>query len=80
MLTEYIQALMDRATYEILQEDRKFYGEIPVARGVWATGETLEACRKELREALEDWILFSISKNFPLPVVHGMDLAVKLVS
>jgi hypothetical protein len=34
MLTRYIQAAMHRATYEILPDDRTFYGEIPGFAGV----------------------------------------------
>jgi len=78
MLTDYIQALMRRASYEILPDDRSYYGAD--APGVYATGVTLEACREELREVLEGWVLLSISRNLPLPVVDGMDLSVKLVS
>ncbi len=35
--------------------------------GVWATGQTLEACRRNLAEAIEDWLLFSIAKALPIP-------------
>src|SRR5262245_1854078 len=41
MLTEYIQAAMRRATYEILPEDKTYYGEIPGFQGVWANADTL---------------------------------------
>jgi len=50
MLTEYIRAAMGRARYEILDDDRSFYGEIPGFDGVWANAETLEGCREELEE------------------------------
>ena len=69
MLTDYVQALMRRAVYEILPDSGSYYGEIPNALGVYATAKTLEACRDELREVLEGWILLSISKNLPLPVI-----------
>jgi predicted RNase H-like HicB family nuclease len=59
MLTEYIQAAMGKARYEIL-DDGTYYGEIPPCRGVWATAKTLEACRRELQEVLEEWIFLKI--------------------
>ena len=34
MLTEYISAAMKEATYEILADDGRFYGEIPGFDGV----------------------------------------------
>jgi predicted RNase H-like HicB family nuclease len=80
MLTRYIQAAMHRATYEILPDDHTFYGEIPGFAGVYANAPTLEACRDELAEVLEEWILFRISKNLALPKIDGIELAIKEVA
>ncbi|MBC7263715.1 MAG: type II toxin-antitoxin system HicB family antitoxin [Chloroflexi bacterium] len=73
MLTSYIRAAMRRAKYEILPDDGTFYGEIPGFDGVYGNAETLEACRDELEEVLEEWILFRVSRNLPLPVVDGIE-------
>ena len=59
MLTQYLQAALDRARYELIEDEEPYYGEVPELPGVWATGETLEACRRNLASALEDWLLFS---------------------
>ena len=67
MLIEYIHAAMRTAHYEILSDDGSFYGHIPGFDGVWANVATLEACRDELGEVLEEWILFRISNGLPLP-------------
>lgn len=77
MLTRYISGAMHRATYEILPDDGTFYGEIPGFQGVYANAATLEACRDELEEVLEGWILLRISRNMPLPIVDGMSLTFK---
>jgi len=77
MLTEYIRATMKKAKYEILPDDNSFYGEIPGFDGVYANADTLEACRDELEEVLEEWIFFRISRNLPLPVVDGIELAIR---
>jgi predicted RNase H-like HicB family nuclease len=76
MLTEYIRAAMRRATYEILS-DSTFYGEIPGFQGVYANAETLEACREQLQEVLEGWIVLGLRLGHSLPVVEGVDLAVQ---
>jgi len=68
---------MHRATYEILPDDGTFYGEIPGFQGVYANAATLEACRDELEEVLEGWILFRVSRNLPLPIVDGLSLTFK---
>ena len=54
MLTNYIRAAMHRARYEILLDDGTFYGEIPGFEGIYANADTLEACREELEEVLEE--------------------------
>jgi len=77
MLLEYIQAAMKKARYEILPDDNTFYGEIPGFDGVYANADTLEGCREELGEVLEEWLLFRISRHLSLPVVNGIELSIK---
>lgn len=80
MLTAYIAAAMNRAKYEILEDDGTYYGEIPGFKGVWANADTLEGCRKELQEVLEGWITLGLKKNARLPVVDGLSLGTRRVS
>jgi len=77
MLTKYIQAAMHRAKYEILEGDEGFFGEIPGFDGVWSNAATLEECREELAEVLEEWILFHLADNTPLPKINGINLGFK---
>jgi predicted RNase H-like HicB family nuclease len=63
ILTEYLRAGLDRAHYEIIEDEDPFYGEIPGIDGVWATRKTLEECREKLASALEDWVLFSVAQG-----------------
>ena len=79
MLLEYINNAMRHAHYELLKEDRKYYGEIPQCKGVYATAKTLEECREELAEVLEEWILFRVHKKLKLPAINGVKLSVKEV-
>jgi predicted RNase H-like HicB family nuclease len=80
MISEYVQGALRKARYEVLQEEGGYYGEIPGFRGVYATGSTLEACREELQEVLEEWILFRVSKNLSLPSVDGKRLRIQRVA
>ena len=80
MVSEYVSAALRRARYEILAEDGSYYGEIPGFDGVYANAATLEACRDELREVLEEWILFRVSRSLPLPVVDGRELTIKALA
>ena len=76
MLTDYIQAAMEHARYEIL-DDGTYYGEIPDCPGVYANAETLERCRDQLREVLEDWIVLGLRMGHTFPVIDGISLGVE---
>jgi hypothetical protein len=47
MIIEYIEAALSKAKYEIIGDEEPYYGEVPELEGVWATGKTLEECRKK---------------------------------
>ena len=56
MLAAYIDQAMEQASYEIVEDEGIIWGEMPGLQGVWARHKTLEGCRRELREALSDWL------------------------
>ena len=76
MLSQYLQAAMHKAKYEILEDDKSFYGSIPGFQGVMANADTLEECRDQLAEVLEEWLFFRISRNLDLPDIDGLRLPV----
>lgn len=69
MFLEYIQAAMDKATYEIIDDPTPFYGEVPELQGVWAAGKTLEECRRELQSVIEEWIAWRLRFGHPIPPI-----------
>lgn len=73
MLTRYIEEAMRRARYRIL-EDRTYFGEVPGLQGVWANTRSLEKCRAQLQEVLEEWLLLKLRDNDPIPTVGRCDL------
>lgn len=80
MLSNYIEAAMRKARYEILEDGEGFYGSIDGLQGVWANAETLESCRLELREVLEEWIMLGLRLGHPIPVIDGIELVVREVA
>jgi predicted RNase H-like HicB family nuclease len=72
MLSDYICAAMTRAQYQAKPEKDIICGEIPGFEGVFAQAETLETCRHDLSEALEEWIFFRVSRRLPVPVIDGV--------
>jgi predicted RNase H-like HicB family nuclease len=77
VVSEYVSAALGKAHYEILSDDGSYYGEIHGFDGVYANAKTLEACRNELREVLEEWILIRVSRSQALPVVDGRELTIR---
>lgn len=80
MLTDYLQAALQKAKYEILGDDGSYYGEIPGFEGVYSNADTLEGCRNELAEVLESWLFFRISRGLPVPTVDGRKLSIELAA
>ena len=67
MFQEFLTSCLKKAKYELIDNGKTYYGEVPSLKGVWATGKTLEQCRKNLSETIEGWTLLRIKKNLPIP-------------
>lgn len=67
MFQEFSEYYLNRARYELIENGKTYYGEIPALKGVWATGRTLEECRKNLLDTLEGWVILRLRKNLPIP-------------
>jgi len=66
MISQYIEKQLKKARYKIL-DDGTYFGEITGLNGVWASSKTLEKCRNELREVLEDWMLLKVRDGESVP-------------
>ena len=77
LLAEYIEIAMRDAVYEVLEDDGSYFGTVPGFQGAWANADTIEECRKELAEVLEDWILLGIKLGHETPVLPSIDLMSK---
>ena len=69
MLTAYIEEAMRQATYERI-EDGSVFGSIPGFAGLRADAATEDACRRDLRDALENWIQLHVASHTPLPAIR----------
>lgn len=79
MLTDFITAAMKHATYKLL-EDGTYFGEVPELPGTWANADALEACREELQEVVEGWLLVALRRGHPIPTIDGLVLEVTEVA
>ncbi len=76
MVVRYIQTALKHAEYKKL-DDETWFAEIPGFEGVWANAATVEECRSELEEVLEEWLVLKIRDGDPLPVVDGLELKIR---
>jgi predicted RNase H-like HicB family nuclease len=79
MIRQYVDAALRGARYEKL-EDGTFYGEVPKLRGVLATAPNLEACRNQIAEVIEEWVLVRVAKGLPAPPLGKIEVRVKKAS
>ena len=75
MLLDYIDAALRKAKYSMLEDSEEFFAEIPGFAVLWASANTLETCRDELRSVLESWLIIKLRHDDQdLPVVNGLSL------
>ena len=72
MIIEYIEAALSKAKYEIIEDKEPYHGEVPGLKGVWATGKTLEECRKNLADVIDGWIIVGLQKGIPIPAIGNL--------
>lgn len=73
-LSEYFEVAMQLAEYEEMEDNEGWFGTIPDCKGLWASAQSEDECKAELRSTLEDWVLYSLHKQLPLPALRGIDI------
>jgi predicted RNase H-like HicB family nuclease len=66
VIADYLYEALHRARYSVVDGDI-FCGTVPGIPGVIATGATLEACRDQLAEVVEEWVLVRVSQGLSTP-------------
>jgi predicted RNase H-like HicB family nuclease len=79
MIIEYCHKAIGKAEYRKL-EDGTWFAEIPGFKGVWANGESVEECRKELIDVLEEWLVLKLRDKDPIPTVDGLTIEIRDVA
>lgn len=70
MLHEYIETALMQANYDSL-EDGSYVATVPQLQGVIAIGDSLEECRYDLIEVIEEWIVARLQRGYPIPPIDG---------
>ncbi len=79
ILSDYIELALDGADFDKL-DDGSYAGCIPMCPGVIALANSLRECERELRSALEDWLLLGLKLGHRLPVIGDIDLNKDMVN
>ncbi len=75
MFSEYIQAALEHAEYDTL-ENGSYVATVEGLQGVIAIGDTIEECRKDLIEVIEERVTIRLIKGFKIPSLDGHTIGV----
>jgi predicted RNase H-like HicB family nuclease len=79
MIGDYDARALHRAQYNT-HEDGTFSATVRGLRGVIATGATIEACRHDLAEVVEQWVLVRVARGLAVPALDGATVKVRRAS
>lgn len=79
MITRYVSQALRRARYRQV-DGGLFCATVPGLRGVIATGTNLEACRNQLAEVVEEWVLVRVARGLPVPRLGGVSVEIRQAS
>ena len=79
MISKYIAEALHRAQYRIV-DDGLFCATVAGLPGVLATGKTLEACRDQLVEVIEEWLLVRVAQGLRIPRLGTASVQVRRAS
>ena len=79
ILLNYCEKALQKAQYKRLNGGT-WFAEIEGFQGVWGNGLTVEECRQDLLEVLEEWIILKLQDGDPLPVIDGLEIKVTTVA
>ncbi|WP_232287201.1 type II toxin-antitoxin system HicB family antitoxin [Crocosphaera watsonii] len=79
LLVDYCEKALKKAKYKRLN-DGTWFAEIDGFQGVWGNGLTIEECRQDLLEVLEEWIILKLQDGDNLPIVDDLQIKVTTVS
>jgi predicted RNase H-like HicB family nuclease len=75
VIRKYVERGLRKARYDKL-ENGTFVAEVPGLRGVVATARSLEKCRVQLAEIIEEWVLVRVARGMRVPTLGGITVRV----
>ncbi len=69
MFSEYIEAALERAVCQTIDDEDPIFISVPELPGAWATGKTAEEACKELISVIESWIALRLRMGRSIPPI-----------
>jgi predicted RNase H-like HicB family nuclease len=79
VISRYLAEALHRAQYRTV-DDGLFCATVPGLPGVIATGATLESCRDQLADVIEEWLLVRVARGLKIPKIGTATVQVKRAS
>jgi predicted RNase H-like HicB family nuclease len=76
MMYRMITQALRRARYRQV-DGGLFCATVPGLRGVIATGTSVETCRDQLAEVVEQWVLVRVARGLPVPRLGGVSVEIR---
>lgn len=73
-LARYIKAAMHQESYQQSAADQPWRGALAGLPALHSQAATRDACRAELQDALELWLLGQVTQGLPVPSIDSIPL------
>jgi predicted RNase H-like HicB family nuclease len=79
MISRYVAKALERAVYQPIDHGM-WSATVRGLRGVIAVGSTVEECRQQLAEVVEEWVLVRVARQLAVPRLGGVVIRVRRAS
>ena len=79
VISKYVIEALHRAKYRLV-DGNTYCATVTGLPGVIAAGRTLESCRDQLAEVVEEWLLVRVAHGLPIPRLGTAEVQVKKAS
>jgi len=76
MIREYLDEALKRTNYTKVSAT-EYVAEVRGLPGVVASGRTLESCRTDLQEVVEEWVLVRVARGLAVPPLGKVRIKVR---
>ena len=79
MIIRYVEAALRRAKYDLIDRG-EVCATVPGLPGVIASAGSVEACREQLAEVIEEWLLVRVARGQRIPPLGRERIVVRKAS